>query len=118
MSRPAPPPPASTSWLLRMIRGWRCRSGLNRRDASSLVHTLYNFGNKHAALAVCERLQQEQPQNFFAYLHGIDLAVRSGRNLSRARRSLDRGLASLKDARERELLASLHLYVSSFIGRF
>jgi len=117
MTRRSPASPPTSNWVLRMYKGWLCRHRLNRHDASPLVHALYDHGEKYAALAACEQVQQEQPQNVYAYVHGIDLALRCHRNARRAQLSLSRGRAVLRNSNERELLECFHLYATSIIGR-
>jgi hypothetical protein len=100
-----------------MFRGWLCRRQLNRHDVSPLVHALFDHGENYAALTACEQIQQEQPQNVYAYVHAIDLALRCHRNIKRAQRSLTRGQAVLRNAHERDLLECFHLYATSIMGR-
>lgn len=118
MSSQRDPSKFSNSWLMRMFRGWRCHRQLNRHDVSPMVHALYDHGEHYAALAACEQIQQEQPQNVYAYLHAIDLALRCYRNERRAQRSLNRGREMLRNASERDLLECFHLYATSIMGRF
>ena len=117
VKRPPPTHHISNHWVLRMYTGWLCRRRLNRQDVSPLVHALFDHGEKYAALAACEQVQQEQPQNLHAYIHGIDLALRCHRNVRRALRSLNRGQATLKNSHERDLLECFHLYATSIMGR-
>ena len=117
MSHRRSPALLTDHWLGRMFRGWLCRRRLNRHDVSPLVHALFDHGENYAALSACEQIQLEQPQNVYAYVHAIDLALRCHRNIKRAHRSLSRGQAVLRDARERDLLECFHLYATSVMGR-
>ncbi len=100
-----------------MFRGWLCRRRLNRHDVSPLVHALADHGENYAALTACEQMQQDEPQNVYAYVHAIDLSLRYHRNTKRAQQSLSRGRAVLRSADERDLLECFHLYATSVMGR-
>lgn len=101
------------SWCSRMLKGWMCSWRLNRRDVSPMVHSLFDHGEKSAAIAACEQAQVSDPQNVYAYVHAIQLTVRYYRNFAQARLYLERGTATLRDPADRELLTSFHLYATS-----
>lgn len=115
MSRPPSPSKITGNWFVRMFKGWLCRRRLDRHDVSPLVHALYDHGENYAALTACEQMQYDQPQNVYAYVHAIDLAMRCHRNFKRAQRSLTRGREVLHNAHERDLLECFYLYVTSTI---
>ena len=98
------------SWLDHLLQGARCSWNLARRDASFLVAILEDQGDMQGAVEACRQAVHNDPQNVYAYIHMIDLTGRVFRDLARAKKYFERGLATLEDAADRQLLDAFYLY--------
>lgn len=94
----------------RFLRGLRYRRSMNRADASPLVASLDNFGERIAALEACAHVIEATPQNVHAHLHMIDLCTRRFSDLHAAARHRDRALLMLDCQEARELVESFYVY--------
>lgn len=101
-------------WFPRLLRGLRYRLRLDRNEASAMVGSLANFGETAAAVEACRRAVEDNPHNVHAYLHMIDLCGRCFRDLRHAEEYHRRGVATLNDPTDVELLESFYLYTSTF----
>lgn len=98
-------------WCKRLARGARCRWNLDRKDASPLVYTLWNFGESYAAINACKAIIASDPANVYAYIHLIDLLIGKFRDFDKAKKYYQKGISELENADSRELLQSFYLYM-------
>lgn len=78
-----------------------------------MVHALWNFGEPRAAIEACKTVLAGNPQHLYAYIHIIDLAAREGRDFRCAYKYYLKGISTLSNARDRELLESFFLYTAT-----
>lgn len=100
---------------LRFLQGWLCHRRLRPQQVSDAVAVLVSRRERFAALVLCERAQLEQPQNVHAYLYAIALAIRCHKRQHRANLSYARGMQTLSEPRDRELLKNYFTYAETLL---